>query len=314
MRRLIIIGLAIAAATVPVLAVDGGIGHTLPGAWILPATGVVGPAPGFDFTVLPIGYMGAMGGSRLDPVAGVIVSNDQSHVSLNVLIPRYVYKTELKKVSFASSFMLPVNWWSASGSEQINGIFQSASSANGGIGDFVAIPLTVGVHFSGNNNLAISTWLFAPTGLFRPGNLSNLGMGAWTVMPNIGHTYFWEKRNLEFNNFVGFDIYSHNATTNYTSGTVFHWDGMVIQYFAKKRIGVGAIASKLRQITDDQGPLADTLNGFAGRASGVGPTALYVARSDKPGVTFQLRWINEFKVTNMLKGNTFMAGVTLSMK
>lgn len=41
---------------------------------------------------------------------------------------------------------------------------------------------------------------------------------------------------------------------------------------------------------------------------------LYVAKRENPGMSFQLRWIDEFKVTNMLKGNTLMAGVTLSLK
>jgi hypothetical protein len=90
----------------PVVGVDDGVGRTLPGAWILPANGVVGPVSGFDFTTLPIGYMGAMGGNRLTEVAGVIVSNDEANASLNILIPQYVYKSKYKKMSFASSFML----------------------------------------------------------------------------------------------------------------------------------------------------------------------------------------------------------------
>jgi hypothetical protein len=36
-----------------------------------------------------------------------------------------------------------------------------------------------------------------------------------------------------------------------------------------------------------------------------------VAKVEKPGVFLQLRWVNEFEVTNLLKGNTFMLGVTL---
>jgi len=110
--------------------------------------------------------------------------------------------------------------------------------------------------------------IFAPTGQFRPGNLSNPGMGEWTVMPNFAHTYLWEKRGLEFDNFVGFDIYSQNNTTKYTSGTVFHWEGMVIQYLSK-RVGFGAIVSNLTQLTNDTGPVADVLHGFEGRSWGV---------------------------------------------
>jgi hypothetical protein len=314
MRKLIIIWLAFVAAAVPVLAVDGGIGRTIPGTWIMPSTGVVGPDPGFSFTSIPIGYMGAIGGSRLDPVAGVLVTNDQANAALNIQIPSYVYDTNTEKVSFATTFMLPFNWWRGTGTEQLNGVSQSQSNANASIGDVVAIPMTVGIHFSPDNNLAISTWFFAPTGLFRAGNLSNVGMGVWTIMPNIGHTYFWKKHNLEVDNFVGFDIYTHNAITNYNSGTMFHWEGMVIKYFGKKRVGIGAIGTNLTQITPDTGPLAATLNGFEGRTSAVGPMALYVARVKKPGVTVQLRWMNQFFVTNMLKANIFMAGLSLSLK
>jgi hypothetical protein len=104
---------------------------------------------------------------------------------------------------------------------------------------------------------------------------------------------------MEFDNFVGFDIYSHNEVTNYTSGTVFHWDGMVLKYFGNERAGVEAIGTQLTQITDDTGPLAEQLHGFRGDKSGVGPIVLYTAKRDKPGVTLSLRGINEFFVTNM---------------
>jgi hypothetical protein len=124
-------------------------------------------------------------------------------------------------------------------------------------------------------------------------------------MPNVAHTYMWKKRSLEFDNFVGFDIYRHNHTTNYTSGTVFHWDAMAIRRLSKK-VGVGAIGSNLTQITPDQGPLADELHGFQGGCWGAGPIVTYVAKVAKPELHLQLRWVNQFKVTNLLKGNTFM--------
>lgn len=63
------------------------------------------------------------------------------------------------------------------------------------------------------------------------------------MMPNVGHTYLWKKRGLE-------------------------WDGMVIQYLSE-RVGVGVIGSNLTQITNDRGPIADLLHGFEGRAWGV---------------------------------------------
>jgi hypothetical protein len=315
MRKLVIAGLAFAFAALPVFAVDGGFGRTIPGTWVVPSVGVIGPDAGLGFTVFPIGYMGAMGGNRVDEIAGQLVTNVQANASINVLIPSYVYKTETTKVHFSSAFMAPVNTWGVTGGAQgANGFLESSSSRNASIGDVVFIPLTVGIHFSDHNNLSFSTWFWAPTGLFRPENISNVGMGVWTVMPNFAHTYFWKKANLEFDNFVGFDIYSHNLVTNYSSGTVFHWDGMALKYFGNKRAGVGAIVSDLTQITPDKGPLADILHGFEGQKWGAGPIILYTAKREKPGLTLSLRWINEFKVTNMLKGNALMAAVSLSLK
>jgi hypothetical protein len=316
MRILVTMGLAFAAAVAPLLAVDGGIGRTITGTWVIPGVGLVGPTPGPGLTVLPFGYSGAMGGSRLDPAFGVLVANDEANASINVVIPSYTWKTETTKVNFSSALMVPGNWWGASGSVLATNTntFTSTNRSNASVGDVIFIPVTVGIHFSDNNNLAISTWVWAPTGLWRTGNISNVGMGVVTFMPNFGHTYYWEKHKLEFDNFVGFDIYQRNRATDYGSGTMFHWDGMAIKYFGNKRGGIGAIVANQTQITDDTGPLAQTLHGFAGRKWGVGPTVVYTARADNPGVTLQFRWINEFAVTNMLKGNVFMAGVYFKLK
>jgi hypothetical protein len=115
--------------------------------------------------------------------------------------------------------------------------------------------------------LAIDTKIFAPTGAYKLGNLSNLGMNEWTIQPNLSHTYLRRKSGQEIDNYVGFDIYSRNPTTRYTSGTVFHWDGMLFQYLSE-RVGFGAIVSNLTQISKDSGPLSNLLNGFQGSAWG----------------------------------------------
>ena len=72
--------------------------------------------------------------------------------------------------------------------------------------------------------------------------------------------------------------------------------------------------SNLTQITKDSGsPLAVRLNGFQGSAWGAGPIVLYVIKPKDPGITFQLRWVNEFNVTNLVKGNTFLLGMTFQV-
>jgi hypothetical protein len=313
LRRVIIVGVAFAISTLPAMAVENAVGRSLPGAWVMPQGAVVPTEPGLTFTLMPIGYMGAIGGGRLAPIAGNLVANVSANVSETFLIPQYVYKTETPKVSFSSSFFLPVNWQGATGSIEVGDLFSRSANFNGrGIADVFFSPLTAGIHFSEDNNLAIDTKIFAPTGGYKPGNLSNLGMNEWTIQPNVSHTYLRRKSGQEIDNYVGFDIYSQNPTTRYTSGTVFHWDGMLFQYLSE-RAGFGAIVSNLTQITRDTGPLSNVLNGFQGSAWGTGPIVMYVAKLKNPGVIVQLRWINEFEVTNMTKGNMFLLGLTIKL-
>jgi len=88
--RIALIGIALAITAVPLPAVEGAMGRTLPGIWIQPQGAAVGPAAGFSFTFLPIGYMGSIGGSRLLPIGGTIVSNvdaDLSATKGNALMP-----------------------------------------------------------------------------------------------------------------------------------------------------------------------------------------------------------------------------------
>lgn len=125
-------------------------GRTLPGVWIQPQGGVVGPASGLSFSLLPVGYMGSIGGSRLVLIGGAVVANIEANNSADYLVPQYVYRTETNKLSFSSFFVAPINWVGASGSLQVNNFSRSASSANAGLGDVVALPLTVGIHFSDN--------------------------------------------------------------------------------------------------------------------------------------------------------------------
>lgn len=311
--NLVLAGVAVTILCDPALAVEGALGRTLPGVWIQPQGAVVGPESGFSFTTFPIGYMGAIGGGRLVPTGGSIYSNVNANIQTNWLVPEYVYKAETPKVSFSSGFLGVVTWVGSDGALQFNGLSGTTSQSNAGAGDMAFYPLTAGIHLGENNNLALSTMIFAPVGHWSPGSITNLGMNEWTIMPNFGHSYLWKKRGLEFDNFVGFDIYTENPTTHYKSGTMFHWDGMAMQYLSE-RAAFGLIASNLTQLNNDTGPFTNLLHGFEGRAWGVGPIVMYVAKVEKPGVILQLRWVNEFEVTNLVKGNMLMLGLTFKMR
>jgi hypothetical protein len=315
--NLILFGAALTAVALPVSAVEGAFGRTVPGFWITPRAGVIGPKPGFSFTVAPIGYVGSMSplnsSQKVEApvsvaIAGVLVPRIDIAGNSDYLVPQYVYRSNTRKVSFASSCKIRPTLAVVTASFRPGDRGNRFSDA--GFGDFIFSPLTVGVHFSPTNNLAISTMIFAPTASFTPGNLSNLGAGAWTVMPYVAHTYVWPAQGLELDNFVGLDIYSRTPSTNYRSGAMFHWDGLLLKYLASNRFGAGAIVGNVTQISDDTGILANQLHGFRGRGWGAGPTVLYVAKVEKPAVILQFRAVPEFAVTNLTQGITLLLAFT----
>jgi hypothetical protein len=300
--NVVIAGFMLAVLAVPVMAVENALGRTIPGIWVHPRMGVVPTGPNFSFTVIPLGYTGSIGRPqilRVTALAGTFVDKVSADISENVLVPQYVYKTENPKIGLASTLYLPITYRSATTS--------STTFTDAGLADVFFSPLTVGIHFSENNHLAIDTKVWAPTGTFAIGDLANLGMNAWTFTPNLAHTYMWKKRGLEVDNYVAFDIYLQNPTIKYTSGTVFHWDGMLFQYFSE-RGGLGAIISHETQISRDRGRLADRLNGFQGNAWGAGPMVMYALKDQR--IILQFRWIPEFHVTNLLKGNALLLSLT----
>jgi hypothetical protein len=100
---LAVIGTTLALLSMPAVAEEGALGRSVPGVWIMPQAGLVGPDPGFTFTVMPIGYFGSISGSTEIPIAGLLVAKASADTSVNYLVPEYVYPVEHPVVPFPSS-------------------------------------------------------------------------------------------------------------------------------------------------------------------------------------------------------------------
>jgi len=85
---------------------------------------------------------------------------------------------------------------------------------------------------------------------------------------------------------------------------------MAVKRF-KNGLGVGVVSSWIHQITDDQGTTTDALDGFRGRAFGVGPAFTYSTHVGKSHLDFNARWVHEFENKNYVEGNMFMLNATL---
>jgi len=81
-------------------------------------------------------------------------------------------------------------------------------------------------------------------------------------------------------------------------------EGLVIKRF-KNGFGIGFVESWIQQVTDDQGNLADRLNGFVGRSFGIGPIVTYSTKVGKSHLDFNVRWIHDFDVSKAVEGDGF---------
>jgi hypothetical protein len=76
-------------------------------------------------------------------------------------------------------------------------------------------------------------------------------------------------------------------------------------------LGIGSVESWIQQITDDGGTTADRLNGFSGRAFGIGPIATYSTKLGKSQLDFSARWIHDFGVSKRFEGDGFNFSASL---
>src|SRR5215471_8722088 len=86
-------------------------------------------------------------------VAGTIVPRIEVDANSNYLVPQYVYRTRFRKVSFSSSCKIRPTW--AAVTSSFHPGERGHRFTDTGFADFIFTPLTVGIHFSPTNNLAI---------------------------------------------------------------------------------------------------------------------------------------------------------------
>ena len=95
-----------------------------------------------------------------------------------------------------------------------------------------------------------------------------------------------------------------NKDTDYQNGILSDLEAAVIQRIPDG-MGLGLVGSWIEQLTDDDGTTADTLNGFSGRAFGIGPILTYTKKFGDSQLDLNARWIHEFEVEKRFSGDVF---------
>jgi hypothetical protein len=290
-------------------AVEGGFGRPISGMQIAPFAGVIPPEPGLAVATGETYYEGSIGGGRTVPIAGLLVANVDMKASFTPIALFYIWPTPTKEWNFASAVSFPLAWLEVEANLSLGPFSVRKKDSTFGLFDLVFTPIVASYHFSQTDHLALSFTFWAPTGSFEKGRLVNLSQNTWTFIPGVAYTKILFQANIELTGIWQMEFDTQNPDTHYQNGILSDLEVLAIKRF-KNGFGIGFIESWIQQVNDDEGAPA-VLNGFVGRAFGIGPIVTYSTKLGTSHLDFSARWIHDFDVSKRVEGNAFNLSASL---
>ncbi|MDM0011314.1 transporter [Variovorax sp. J22P168] len=303
--------LAVAIALLPLAAAatEGGMGRPITAQQVYSDAGVVPPTPGLVLAVSSIYFSGDLSGSRLVSVGRTLSAGLDVSASYNIANLTYIWNTGPGRWNFASAIGLPVQYTKAE--IDVGGLYRgvSRSDSNTHFADVLVNPIVAGYHFSETEHIAFSLPFYAPTGSYDPDRLANAGQNTWTFSPTIAYTKLFAGGG-QFTTLGAVDFYTRNDDTDYKNGAVFRIDAMWTTAVAPQW-QLGVVGGWIEQLQNDKGPTADKLNGFKGRAVGLGPILTWSGKIGSQPAAFSARWVHDVEAKNRPKGDGVSVSLTL---
>jgi hypothetical protein len=285
-------------------ATEGGLGRPISGATINPYAGLVPPLPGFGVGVAEAYYDASIGGGTTVPVGINLTLGIDMKASFTPITILYIWPTKGKEWNFASGISIPLAYVEAEATVALGPITRQVKDHDFGLFDIVIVPIIGSYHISETDHLAFNFTVWAPTGEYDPSRIATLSTNTYTFIPGVAYTKIFPKANVELSATWALLFDTENTATNYQNGVLSDMEATIIKSF-KSEFGIGVIGSWLQQLSDDKGTTADRLNGFEGRAFGVGPILTYSTKVGKSHLDFNARWVHEFENRNRPEGDLF---------
>lgn len=291
-------------------AVEGALPRSVSGASVMPYQGIIPPDPGFMVGLGEIYYAGDIGAARPIPLHGNLAANVDATLSFTPLTLMYIWDSPSDRWDFASGASLALAYVDVEASVTAGAVTGQRSEDKFGLYDLAVTPIIASYHFSKTDHLSLGLTVWAPTGEYEEGALANLSTNNWTFIPAVAYTKIFPASNIEFTAQWALEIYTENEATDYQNGVLSDLEFTAIKRFGNG-FGIGIVGSWMEQVSDDDGPTADALDGFSGRAFGLGPIITYATKFGESDFSLNARWIHEFENKNLLEGDLGMLSMTL---
>ena len=138
--------------------------------------------------------------------------------------------------------------------------------------------------------------IIAPTGGYDTSDIVNLGRNYWSFDTIAAVSWFHEKTGTAVDLAPGIMVNTENNKTDYKTGTEFHLDFAVNQFFSEI-FAVGIIGYWYQQLSGDSGSGA-VLGDFKSEAFGLGPGFVWIPKSEGGNLTVLGKWMHDFHAKN----------------
>jgi len=215
----------------------------------------------------------------------------------------YLYYTFEEKI-LGAKFMIGANTSVSHAKVKTNIVSDSTSNINqvsdNGIGDIGIIPFSV-YYKMDDWYFNIYEYIAMPTANYDVDNKINFGLNRWSFDSVLAVTNLSEETGREYSFAVGIIANSKNKDTDYKTGTEFHIDVMINQYFSDS-FGLGMQAYYYKQISGDSG--SGTIFGdFKGESYGIGPSLYWAPKTKDDNFYITTTWTHDLKAKNRLKSD-----------
>lgn len=276
---------------------EGGASNYVPGAY--GNFGVaIAPPPGFYLQNDFFYYNASAATSAL---SGAVSLALETEISLDMVTALWVPEYRILGAQYAAGVTVPFLHADLSGTLALAGVGATTRSVDrSAVGDLGIIPFSLFWTLSNNFHLNLYEAIILPTGPYTTSRVLNLGRNYFSFDTVLAATWLDPAMGFEISVVQGIMINTENSDTNYRTGTEYHMDWMLNQFFSPT-FALGVHGYAYQQLTGDSGSGA-ILGDFKGEAFGVGPAFMWVPIIGGTPVKVVGKFMHEFGVRRRFSG------------
>ena len=269
--RALILSVALAYQAHSASAAEGASSNYLPGAY--GNFGVaVAPAPGTYFQNDLFYYSGEVSAAVLSGRVNAALETD---VIIDLVTGLWASDTKILGAQYAAGVFVPFAHAELEATVTLPIIGPISRSGDlFGIGDVAFMPASLFWTLGDSFHINLYEVITTPTGRYSTSRALNIGRNYFSFDTVLSMTWLNPSTGTEISLVPGIMVNTENTATNYTTGTEFHMDWMVNQFFSET-FALGVHGYVYRQLSGDSGAGA-SLGSFKGKGNGIGPAMMWV--------------------------------------